>query len=159
MAVKLYVGNIPWNTDTEALHQLFSQYGEVQDTFIPTDRESGRPRGFAFVTMASGAQEAISALNETDFNGRQIRVNEAQPPGQGGGQRGGFGGGGGYGGGRGGGGYGGGGFGGQGRGGGYGGGGYGDGGYNQGGYGGGQGGGYGGGGYVGGRGGYGGGGY
>lgn len=145
-----YVGNIPWNTQADDLRQLFGSYGQVEDAFIPTDRESGRPRGFAFVTMASGAQEAINALNETDFNGRQIRVNEAQPPGErsgGGGYGGGRGGG--FGGGRGGGGYGGGGYGGQG--GGYqGGGGYGGGGYD-GGYGGGRGGGgYGGGGYGGG---------
>lgn len=139
MSVKLYVGNIPWRTSTEELRDLFAQFGNVEDCFIPQDRESGRPRGFAFVTMASGSDQAIQSLNETEFQGRTIRVNEAQPPSGGGGGRGG----GGYGGGgRGGGGYGGGGYGGQG---GYGGGG----GYQQGGYGGG-GGGYGGGGYGGG---------
>lgn len=119
-----YVGNIPWNTQAEDLKQLFGKYGPVEDAFIPQDRESGRSRGFAFVTMsdADAANQAIQQLNETDFNGRTIRVNEAQPPGSGGGG-GGFrrgGGGGGYGGG----GYGGGG-GGYGGSGGYGGGGYG----------------------------------
>lgn len=139
MSVKLYVGNIPWRTSVDELRDLFAQFGNVEDCFIPQDRESGRPRGFAFVTMASGSDQAIQSLNETEFQGRTIRVNEAQPPSGGGGGRGG----GGYGGGgRGGGGYGGGGYGGQG---GYGGGG----GYQQGGYGGG-GGGYGGGGYGGG---------
>jgi RNA recognition motif-containing protein len=138
MSVKLYVGNIPWQTSVDQLRELFARYGNVEDCFIPQDRESGRPRGFAFVTMASGSDQAIQNLNETDFGGRTIRVNEAQPP-QSGGGGGGYGG---RGGGRGGGGYGGGGYGGGG--GGYGGGGYGGGGYQQGG------GGYGGGGYGGG---------
>jgi RNA recognition motif-containing protein len=110
MSVKLYVGNLPWATSAEDLRQLFGAYGQVEDAFIPQDRESGRPRGFAFVTMASGADQAIASLNETEFQGRNIRVNEAQPSGGGGGRGGGFGGGGGYG--RGGGGYGGGGYGG-----------------------------------------------
>jgi hypothetical protein len=143
MAVKLYVGNIPWSTQADDLRNLFGQFGAVEDAFIPQDRESGRSRGFAFVTMAdsAAAQAAISQLHDSDYNGRTIRVNEAQPPGSGGGGGGGFRRGGG------GGGYGGGGFGGGG--GGYGGGGYGGG---QGGYGGGgyqQQGGYGGGGYGG----------
>jgi len=129
MSVKLYVGNLPWATTTDDLRQLFGQYGQVEDSFIPQDRESGRPRGFAFVTMASGSDQAIQNLNETEFQGRTIRVNEAQPSGGGGGGfRGGRGGGGGYGGGGyggGGGGYGGGGYGGGRGGGGYGGGGYG----------------------------------
>jgi RNA recognition motif-containing protein len=137
MSVKLYVGNIPWRASVDELRDLFAQFGNVEDCFIPQDRESGRPRGFAFVTMASGSDQAIQNLNETEWQGRTIRVNEAQPPsggGGGGGFRGGRGGGGG--------GYGGGGYGG------------GDGGYGGGGYGGGYqqqgGGGYGGGGYGGG---------
>jgi len=130
MSVKLYVGNLAWATTTDDLRNLFGQYGQVEDAFIPQDRESGRPRGFAFVTMAQGAPEAIQNLNETEFQGRNIRVNEAQPSG---------GGGGGYRGGRGGGGFGGGGYGGGGYGGGRGEGGYGGGGggYGGGGYGGG----------------------
>jgi len=127
MSVKLYVGNIPWRASVDELRDLFAQFGNVEDCFIPQDRESGRPRGFAFVTMASGSDQAIQNLNETEWQGRTIRVNEAQPPsggGGGGGFRGGRGGGGG--------GYGGGGYGGGGYGGGYqqqGGGGYGGGGY------------------------------
>lgn len=126
--------------------ELFSQFGTVEDSFIPLDRETGRPRGFGFVTLEeNAAKNAAAALNNTDYNGRTIRVNEAAPPGEGGGGRGGGrgGGGGGYGGrdGGGGGGYGGGGYGGQQGGGGYGGQGGGGGGY------GGGGGGYGGGGY------------
>jgi RNA recognition motif-containing protein len=129
MGTKLYVGNLSWSTTEQDLAQLFGQYGNVQDAFIPKDRETGRARGFAFVTLDSGAEEAMANLNEQEFMGRTIRVNEAQPQGGGGG--------GGFGGGRGGGGYGGGGRGG--------------GGYNRGGGGyGGGGGGYGGGGYGGG---------
>jgi len=118
MSVKLYVGNIPWRASVDELRDLFAQFGNVEDCFIPQDRESGRPRGFAFVTMASGSDQAIQNLNETEWQGRTIRVNEAQPPsgGGGGGFRGGRGGGGG---GYGGGGYGGGGYGGGGYGGGY----------------------------------------
>ena len=116
------------------LFQLFSTYGQVEDAFIPTDRETGRPRGFGFVTLnADGAGRAIAELNETEFMGRTIRINEAQPPSGGGGGGGGRGGGG-YGGGGGGRGGGGGGYGGGGGsygggGGGRGGGGYGGGGY------------------------------
>jgi len=119
MSTKLYVGNLAWAASQDQLRDLFGQFGTVEDTFIPTDRESGRPRGFAFVTMANGANDAISSLNETEFMGRSIRVNEAQPSGGGGG--GGYRGrgGGGYGGGRGGYGGGGGGYGGGGYGGGY----------------------------------------
>ncbi|KAI8472895.1 MAG: putative RNA-binding protein [Monoraphidium minutum] len=103
---KMYVGNLSFQATSDDLAQLFSQYGEVTDAFIPTDRESGRSRGFGFVTMAQeGAQSAMSSLNNYEFQGRTIRVNEAQAREGGGG--GGFGGGGGgYGGGRGGGGYG-----------------------------------------------------
>jgi len=125
MSTKLYVGNLSWSTQRDDLYNLFGQYGEVEDAFIPMDRETGRPRGFGFVTMgADGAKAAADALNETEFMGRNIRVNEAQPVGERGG--GGFGG---RGGGRGGGGYGRGGGGGYNGGGGYGGGGYGGGGY------------------------------
>ncbi|PNH05623.1 ribonucleoprotein, chloroplastic [Tetrabaena socialis] len=144
-------GNLSWDTRAEDLTTLFSKYGAVEDAFVPTDRETGRPRGFGFVTLnEAGARQAIQELDGQEFMGRSIRVNEATPLGDrpaggrgGGGGYGGRGGGRGYGG-DGGGGYGGGGDGGYGgRGGGYGGGG------GRGGYGGG-GGGYGGGGYGGG---------
>jgi RNA recognition motif-containing protein len=115
--VKLYVGNISFDTTEDILRDAFSKYGSVSDCFLPTDRESGRPRGFAFVTMpASEAEEACEKINETEIDGRTVRVNESRPKedrgGGGGGGRGG--GGGGYGGG----GYGGGGGGGRGGGGG-----------------------------------------
>ncbi|KAJ9505324.1 hypothetical protein QJQ45_012779 [Haematococcus lacustris] len=83
MTTKLYVGNLPWNVTKEQLSELFSQYGQVDDSFIPTDRETGRPRGFGFVTLESNAaKNAAASLNNTDFQGRTIRVNEAAPPGE-----------------------------------------------------------------------------
>lgn len=119
---KLYVGNLPWSTSAEELRSAFAQYGDVTDCFIPSDRATGRPRGFAFVTMVDkqAATAAISALDNQDFGGRTLRVNAATPQGErheGGGGYGGRGGGrGGYGGGYAGngGGYGGGGYGGNG---------------------------------------------
>ncbi len=131
MSTKIYVGNLPWRATDAQLSQLFGAHGEVTDARIVTDRETGRSRGFGFVTMANAeaAQNAIRALNGYSLEGRGLVVNEAreqQGGGGGGFRRGGGGGGGGYGGG-GGGGYGGGG------GGGYGGGGGGGGGYGGGG--------------------------
>jgi cold-inducible RNA-binding protein len=110
---RLFVGNLSFNTTQETVEALFSSMGEVREVALPTDRESGRPRGFAFVTMADAqaAQNAIAQLNGSEVDGRQIRVDEAQERtggggGGGGGHRGG--GGGGFGGGGGGGGRGGG---------------------------------------------------
>ncbi len=117
MGTKLYVGNLPYSVTEEALRELFAAAGTVSSVAIITDRDTGRPRGFAFVEMAdaAGAQKAISTLNGKMFGQRTLTVNEARPQPQ----RSGPGGGGGYGGGRGGGGgYGGGGYGGGGRGGG-----------------------------------------
>ena len=122
MPTKIYVGNLPWRATDAQLTQLFGAHGEVVDARIVTDRETGRSRGFGFVTMASAeaAQNAIRALNGYSIEGRSLVVNEAreQQGGGGGGggfRRGGGGGGGGYGGGGGGGGgYGGGGGGGYG---------------------------------------------
>jgi RNA recognition motif-containing protein len=134
MATNIYVGNLPWQTTSDDLYQLFAQYGAVGKSQVITDRETGRSRGFGFVEMASEAeaQAAIEALNNTPFNGRPLTVNIAKPREAGGGGGGGYGGarrGGGYGGGgRGGYGGGGGGYGGGGGGYGGGGGGYGDGG-------------------------------
>lgn len=119
MPKKLYVGNISFQTTSDDLVQAFSQYGTVLGAQIVSDRETGRSRGFAFVEMHDGADEAIAALNGAQLSGRTLTVNEAKPreerPRSGGGGYGGGGGGGGYGGGRsgGGGGYGGGGGGGR----------------------------------------------
>ena len=94
--MKLYVGNMSFNTTEDSLTSLFSQYGEVQEVAVITDRETGRPRGFGFVTMDdNGAKEAIEALNGQEFEGRALTVNEARPRenrggGGGGGRRGGW---------------------------------------------------------------------
>ena len=144
MGTKIYVGNLPWRATDAQLSELFGQHGDVTDAKIVTDRETGRSRGFGFVTMGNndGAQAAIRALNGFSLEGRSLVVNEAREQSGGGGggggpRRGGFGGGGGGGGGggygRGGGGGGGGGYGRGGGGGGYGGGGGGGGGYGGGG--------------------------
>jgi cold-inducible RNA-binding protein len=108
---RIYVGNIPFTTTEAELRDLFGRHGSVESVKVITDRETGRPRGFAFVEMdANGAGEAIRALDGTELGGRSLRVNEAQErSGGGGGGGGGRGGRGGYGGGGGGGGYGGGG--------------------------------------------------
>ncbi|MDX1649496.1 MAG: RNA-binding protein [Myxococcota bacterium] len=79
MASKLYVGNIPFNTNEDELRSVFSQHGGVASVSVITDRETGRSRGFAFVEMedASAAEAAIRALDGSDLGGRSIRVNEA----------------------------------------------------------------------------------
>ncbi|XP_010259990.1 PREDICTED: glycine-rich RNA-binding protein 3, mitochondrial [Nelumbo nucifera] len=139
---KLFVGGISYSTDDQSLREAFAAYGEVIEARVIVDRETGRSRGFGFVTYTSSeeASSAIQALDGQDLHGRRVKVNYATD------RSGGFRSGGGYGGGGyGGGGYGGGGYGGGGSGGG----GYGGGGYGGGGYGGGGSGGYGGGGYGG----------
>ncbi len=96
MATNLYVGNLPWNTTTDDLYALFSQYGTVQRSQVVTDRETGRSRGFGFVEMPNDdeAQNAIDNLHEQPYNGRPLTVNIAQPrQSGGGGNRGGSGGG------------------------------------------------------------------
>lgn len=114
MASKVFVGNLNFNTTREEVESLFGQIGPVKDVFLPTDRETGRPRGFAFVEFENdeAAQQAIEKFNQYQLGGRPLRVNPAEDrprraPGDrprfsgGGGD---FGGGGGYGGGYGGGG-------------------------------------------------------
>jgi hypothetical protein len=114
MASKVFVGNLDFNTTRDEVEALFTQVGTVRDVFLPTDRESGRPRGFAFVEYESDddAQKAIEKYNGYELGGRALRVNAAEDRparagGGGGGGRGGFGSGGGRPGGGGGGGYGG----------------------------------------------------
>ena len=80
--VKLYVGNLSFDTQSESVRQLFEQYGQVKDCFMPTDRDSGKVRGFCFVTMPSNvAEEACQKLKGYELDGRPLRVNEAQPKG------------------------------------------------------------------------------
>jgi RNA recognition motif-containing protein len=102
---KIYVGNLPFSATDADVRALFSQHGTVESVSLPTDRETGRPRGFGFVEMSQAdAARAIQALNGQDMGGRQLRVNEAQdkprtgggggrPGGPGGGRPGGGGGG------------------------------------------------------------------
>lgn len=81
MPTKLFVGGIPYRTTDEELRQLFSQAGEVVSVFIPMDRETQRPRGFAFVEMVddAAADKAISMLDGSELEGRKIAVNKARP--------------------------------------------------------------------------------
>src|SRR3978361_602935 len=100
--MNLYVGNMAFSTTEETLRQAFSQFGTVTKVQLIMDRETGRPRGFAFVEMSDGGEQAIAALNGTQLDGRSLAVNEAKPR-ESGGSGGRPGGGGGYGGGGGGG--------------------------------------------------------
>ncbi len=97
MNTKIYVGNLSFNATDDELKQLFAEFGNVSDVFIVKDRATGRSRGFAFVTMENvdSMNAAIEALNETEFDGRALVVNEARPKEEnnrsgGGGSRGGF---------------------------------------------------------------------
>ena len=79
MSTNIYVGNLPFSATAEAIHELFSPYGAVESVNLITDRETGRLRGFGFVEMSSGANEAIAALHEKDLDGRSLTVNLAKP--------------------------------------------------------------------------------
>ncbi len=79
MAMTLYVGNLPFSTDQESVQDLFAAYGEVLSVKLMSDRETGRPRGFGFVEMEDdGTRAAMAALNGHSFQGRPLRVNEAE---------------------------------------------------------------------------------
>ncbi len=92
---KLFVGNLPYDATADELREMFTPYGRVLSATIASDRETGEPRGFGFVELAEGAEEAIQALNQAQFGGRRLTVNEAKPRedgrrgGQGSGSRGG----------------------------------------------------------------------
>ncbi len=75
----LYVGNLPWSATETQLKDLFSQHGEVNSVNIIQDRETGRSRGFGFVEMEGGADEAVQSLNGQELDGRNIKVNIAKP--------------------------------------------------------------------------------
>ena len=79
MHKKLFVGNLPYDATADELREMFSQYGRVMSATIASDRETGQPRGFGFVELAEGAEEAIQALNQAQFGGRRLTVNEAKP--------------------------------------------------------------------------------
>ncbi len=79
MATNIYVGNLPFSTSPEKIRDLFSTYGTVESVNLITDRETGRLRGFGFVEMSSGGEEAIAALHQHELDGRQLTVNLARP--------------------------------------------------------------------------------
>jgi RNA recognition motif-containing protein len=79
MSKNLYVGNLPFSTTDDELRQVFGQYGTVTKVQVVSDRETGRSRGFGFVEMADGADEAIAALGGAMYQGRALTVNEARP--------------------------------------------------------------------------------
>jgi RNA recognition motif-containing protein len=81
MGKNIYVGNMSYDTTEERLQELFEEYGEVSSVNVITDRQTGRPRGFAFVEMATdeAASAAIAALNGQSVDGRTLTVNEARP--------------------------------------------------------------------------------
>lgn len=99
MSMKLYVGNLSFDTTSEDLAELFASSGTVESSAVVTDRDTGRSRGFGFVEMAnrSEGEDAIEAFNGTEVDGRSLTVNEARPREErsGGGSRGGWNGGGG----------------------------------------------------------------
>jgi RNA recognition motif-containing protein len=81
MGKRVYVGNLSYNTTEGTLRTLFAEYGEIESINLITDRDTGRPKGFGFVEMATdqAAQAAISALNGKSIDDREIKVNEAKP--------------------------------------------------------------------------------
>ncbi len=81
---KLYVGNLAWGVTDEDLQNLFAEFGNVASAVVITDRETGRSRGFGFVELEDGADQAIEAVNGQEVQGRPVRVNEAQSKDRGG---------------------------------------------------------------------------
>src|SRR3954447_17153215 len=96
MSKNIFVGNLPFSATSDDLREAFAAYGNVTRAQVATDRETGRSRGFGFVEMSEGGDEAIAALNGSDLGGRTLTVNEARAredrPRAGGGDRGGRGG-------------------------------------------------------------------
>ncbi|HSN57070.1 MAG TPA: hypothetical protein VLT32_20535 [Candidatus Sulfomarinibacteraceae bacterium] len=80
MSKKLFVGSLSWNTNDDALHRAFSPHGEISEAVVVSDRDTGRSRGFGFVTFEDddAADKAVAALNGTELDGRTIRVDVAQ---------------------------------------------------------------------------------
>jgi len=79
MSKRIFVGNLPFSATDDEIRTLFSEYGSVNSVHLVTDRETGRPRGFGFVEMEEGADEAIEALHQSQMGGRALNVNEARP--------------------------------------------------------------------------------
>lgn len=81
MSEKIYVGNLPWSVDSEKLKEMFSEFGEITEAVVISDKYSGRSKGFGFVTFenSESAQKAVSEMNEKEVEGRALKVNEARP--------------------------------------------------------------------------------
>lgn len=79
MSKRIYVGNLPFSATEDEVRELFAQFGAVLSVSLITDRDTGQPRGFGFVEMDEGANEAIAALDQKEMGGRNLRVNEARP--------------------------------------------------------------------------------
>ena len=79
MSTNIYVGNLPYSASEEKIQTLFSAYGTVERVNLITDRDTGRLKGFGFVEMSSGAQEAMASLNQSELDGRILTVNLAKP--------------------------------------------------------------------------------
>lgn len=79
MSKKLYVGNLPFTTTADDLLEAFGEYGTVTQAQVIMDRDTGRSRGFGFVEMSDGAEQAVAALNGAELQGRTLTVNEARP--------------------------------------------------------------------------------
>ena len=79
--MKVYVGNLPFSVDSEKLKELFSSFGEIEEATIISDKFSGRSKGFGFITFKDdeSAKKAISEMNDKEIEGRNLKVNEAQP--------------------------------------------------------------------------------
>jgi RNA recognition motif-containing protein len=79
MSKNIYVGNLSYETSSDDLREVFGEYGSVDRAQVATDRDTGRSRGFGFVEMKDGGDEAIAALNGAELRGRSLKVNEAKP--------------------------------------------------------------------------------
>ena len=82
MNKRIFVGNLPWGVGYNELKELFSSYGEIEDAIVMSDRHTGRSRGFGFVTFkdASSVAKAVAEMNQKSIEGRELKVNEAEPP-------------------------------------------------------------------------------
>ena len=77
MSVRIYVGNLPFESTEDTVRELFAGHGEVESVNLISDRETGRPRGFGFVEMTTGGEDAISKLDGQDFGGRKLKVTDS----------------------------------------------------------------------------------
>jgi len=79
LCLNIFVGNLPFTATEDQVRDLFAEYGQVDRTSLVTDRETGRPRGFGFVEMSSGGEQALEALENVEMGGRTLNINEARP--------------------------------------------------------------------------------